>query len=277
MSTLFVAQQIFAPNNEAFEALHPATMELLQSTGGRGVLIETMQRHFLPLVLPTTNDVVPIGTNTTLGSAGLLLQKDASGVMSINGATFTARDTLAFNGIVHTIGAALLPNSAVATPAPAQAPASASAPTEASCGSYTCPQYMEPKQANQDCQESIADCQCISGYEIQQDDGSCLQSTSVADDADAAAVERLCNFQCPSNARRRENRQCWSNMDDCYCVSGYQKSGNACVQARVEEFVNRCMYTCPPNSSKRPNRNCIESFDDCQCNPGRIAISIGCV
>lgn len=276
---ILVSRQVFAPNNNAFEALHPMTMTLLQSNNGRGVLKETLQRHLLSVVLPTTNDVVPVGSTTKLASGGLLLNKDASGVMSINGATFTARDALAFNGLVHTIGSVLLPTTALATPAPAlriPSLAPVAVPTEVACANFECPQYMEAKP-NQECQESIADCQCITGYEMQQD-GSCVMPTNVTNVADAPAVEKLCSFQCPSNSKRRENRQCWSNMDDCYCISGYQKNGNVCIKTNVDQFVKeRCMYSCPPNSSKRSDRNCIESFADCQCNPGHISISIGCI
>jgi Fasciclin domain len=278
---ILVSRQVFAPNNDAFEALHPMTMTLLQSNNGRGVLTETLQRHLMSVVLPTTNDIVPVGSSTKLENGGLLLNKDASGVLSINGATFTTRDTLALNGLVHTIESVLLPTSAaaaVSTPAPAldiPSLAPVPMPTEVvACANFECPQYMEAKP-NQECQESIADCRCITGYEMQQD-GSCVMPTNNVTDA-APAVERLCNFQCPRNSRRRENRQCWSNIDDCTCINGYQKNGNTCVQTNVDQFVRRCMYSCPPNSSQRPDRTCIDSFADCQCNPGHISISIGCI
>ena len=88
-------------------------------------------------------------------------------------------------------------------------------------------------------------------------------------------VQEWCNadFQCPSGASRRPDRECYDSVHDCTCDDRSQKLlGGYCVQ----EWCN-ADFQCPSGASRRPDRECYDSIHDCACDdPSQRLRRSGC-
>ena len=76
-------------------------------------------------------------------------------------------------------------------------------------------------------------------------------------------VDPSCTFQCPPNARRIPDQDCYDAIDDCECDFGYMLVGDSCVPEDVS-----CNFQCPDNARRLPDRGCYDNFDDCECDFG---------
>ncbi|MGD8495978.1 MAG: fasciclin domain-containing protein [Gemmatimonadales bacterium] len=98
---------VFAPTDEAFDALPAGTVDALLLPENQDQLIDILTYHVVGDDLAAA-DVIAEATLTALNGDELTVTVDGSTVM-INDAAVTTTDIAARNGVVHVIDAVLLP------------------------------------------------------------------------------------------------------------------------------------------------------------------------
>ncbi|MBD2461472.1 fasciclin domain-containing protein [Oscillatoria sp. FACHB-1407] len=99
---------VFAPTNEAFEALPEGTVDQLLLPENREVLQQVLSYHVVPGNV-TSADITP-GEVTTVEGSPVNINTDA-GEVTVGEATVVEPDIIASNGVVHGIDEVLLPPS----------------------------------------------------------------------------------------------------------------------------------------------------------------------
>lgn len=115
---------VFAPNNEAFAKIGQATVDFLQTEGGRSTLISILRYHILEegLVIPSVQ-VSKTRVGTLFGLTIGIEISEENGIILNGQATVVRADILANNGIVHTINEILdIPTSEPPTNSPTTNP-----------------------------------------------------------------------------------------------------------------------------------------------------------
>ena len=98
---------VFAPTNDAFNALPAGVVENLLLPCNKDALTEVLTYHVLPAEVPSSD--VTAGDVATVQGSNVTLATD-NGV-TVNDATVTIPDVEASNGVVHVIDAVLVPES----------------------------------------------------------------------------------------------------------------------------------------------------------------------
>jgi transforming growth factor-beta-induced protein len=99
---------VFAPTEEAFAALDPATVEFLISPEGRDMLTAILTYHVVPGKVYASE--VPLGQAVaTVNGASVQFSVGETGMLRIEEANIIATNILANNGVVHVIDAVILP------------------------------------------------------------------------------------------------------------------------------------------------------------------------
>lgn len=99
---------VFAPTDEAFAALPEGTVEKLLKPENKDTLVAILAYHVLPVEVPAA--AVETGSVNTLEGSPVEIEV-AEGAVTINGATVTATDIDASNGVIHVIDQVILPSS----------------------------------------------------------------------------------------------------------------------------------------------------------------------
>jgi uncharacterized surface protein with fasciclin (FAS1) repeats len=99
---------VFAPTNEAFEALPEGTLEQLLQPENQETLTQILTYHVLPLAVPAA-DVTTGEVETVAGAPLSITVDDASGSVMVNEAMVIQTDVEASNGVIHAIDQVLLP------------------------------------------------------------------------------------------------------------------------------------------------------------------------
>lgn len=97
---------VFAPTNEAFEALG-GTLETLLEPANKAELAEILTYHVVPEEL--TSSELSNGQQLKTVQGGSLEVKVAGGEVTVNGANVVTPDVEASNGVVHVIDEVLTP------------------------------------------------------------------------------------------------------------------------------------------------------------------------
>lgn len=98
---------VFAPVDAAFTALPAATLDAVLADPA--LLAKVLTYHVLPGVL--TIDQLPPGTYTTVAGVDLTITLDADGRTLVDGNPILVQNVRATNGVIHVIGAVLVPAS----------------------------------------------------------------------------------------------------------------------------------------------------------------------
>jgi uncharacterized surface protein with fasciclin (FAS1) repeats len=99
---------VFAPTNQAFEALPAGTLDQLLQPENQETLTQILTYHVLPQGV-TAAEIVAGEVDTVAGSPLTVTVDDATGNVSVNGATVVQADIPASNGVIHAIDQVLLP------------------------------------------------------------------------------------------------------------------------------------------------------------------------
>ena len=99
---------VFAPTNEAFEALPDGLLETLLKPENKDTLVTILTYHVLPVEVPAAA-VTPGSVNTLEGSPVDITVEDGS--VMVNEATVVQTDIEASNGVIHVIDQVLVPSS----------------------------------------------------------------------------------------------------------------------------------------------------------------------
>jgi uncharacterized surface protein with fasciclin (FAS1) repeats len=99
---------VFAPTNEAFEALPEGTVEQLLQPENQEALTQILTYHVLPQEVPAA-EVVSGDVDTVAGPPISINVDDATGSVMVNEATVIQADVQASNGVIHAIDQVLLP------------------------------------------------------------------------------------------------------------------------------------------------------------------------
>ncbi len=99
---------VFAPTNEAFEALPEGTLDQLLLPENQEALVQILTYHVLPQAVPAAQ-VVSGDVETVAGPPLSVNVDDATGNVSVNQATVVQADVQASNGVIHAIDQVLLP------------------------------------------------------------------------------------------------------------------------------------------------------------------------
>src|SRR6056297_1863002 len=98
---------VFAPTDAAFAALPEGTVESLLLPENRDQLVSILTYHVVPGKV-TSGDVVKLDSAATVNGQSVAI--DASGgKVTVDGATVTAVDIAASNGVIHVIDQVILP------------------------------------------------------------------------------------------------------------------------------------------------------------------------
>ncbi len=120
---------VFAPTNAAFAALPAGTLDKLLADP-KGALTDILKLHVIAGSVDAAAATAAVGTEVeTLG--GKVAVAKAGDKLTIGGATITATDIKASNGIIHVIDAVITAPAAAAT---AETTAEAPTPTEVATG-----------------------------------------------------------------------------------------------------------------------------------------------
>lgn len=98
---------VFAPTNEAFEALPDGVLDKLLEPENSEALSSILTYHVLPAEL--TSDVIEPGDVKTVEGSSVTLATD--GGVTVNDAKVVQADVRASNGVIHAIDAVLIPDS----------------------------------------------------------------------------------------------------------------------------------------------------------------------
>jgi uncharacterized surface protein with fasciclin (FAS1) repeats len=99
---------VFAPTNEAFNALPPETLQALLRPENKEALTRILTYHVVPQSVTSTQ--IASGEVPTVEGKPLTAQVDsASSSVKVNDATVTKADISASNGVIHAIDQVLLP------------------------------------------------------------------------------------------------------------------------------------------------------------------------
>ncbi|MBM2575075.1 fasciclin domain-containing protein [Jannaschia sp. Os4] len=99
---------VFAPTDEAFAALPAGTVESLLLPENRDRLVSILTYHVAPDSYPAEALLGQRGRIPT--AQGGRLRIDGTDGVSVDGATVTAPDVFATNGVIHVIDAVLMPD-----------------------------------------------------------------------------------------------------------------------------------------------------------------------
>jgi len=97
---------VFAPTNEAFEALPPETLDQLLQPENQQMLAQILSYHVVPQEVPSS--AVSTGEVDTVAGAPLEVTVDGESVM-VNNATVIQTDIEASNGVIHAVDQVILP------------------------------------------------------------------------------------------------------------------------------------------------------------------------
>jgi uncharacterized surface protein with fasciclin (FAS1) repeats len=104
---------VFAPTDEAFDALPAGTVESLLKPENKAKLAAILSYHVLPRQL-TSNQLpgrtIHVRTIKSAGDRLLSVRKSGSGV-TVDGANVVSADIKASNGVIHVIDKVMLPSS----------------------------------------------------------------------------------------------------------------------------------------------------------------------
>lgn len=105
---------VFAPTDDAFDALPAGTVENLLKPENKDQLVAVLTYHVLPREL--SSDMLPsrtihVKTIKTGGDRTLAVTKARNGSVTVDGANVVAADIAADNGIIHVIDKVMLPSS----------------------------------------------------------------------------------------------------------------------------------------------------------------------
>jgi uncharacterized surface protein with fasciclin (FAS1) repeats len=98
---------VFAPTNEAFNALPKGTVDNLLKPNMKKDLVNVLTYHVVPGALKASDLTDGMTLTTVQGQKLKVSQKD--GVWMINNAKVTIADVVSSNGVTHVIDAVLLP------------------------------------------------------------------------------------------------------------------------------------------------------------------------
>ncbi|MGB0297427.1 MAG: fasciclin domain-containing protein [bacterium] len=100
---------VFAPTNEAFAKLPEGTVESLLKPENKDKLISVLTYHVVPGKV-MSKDIKPSQMVQTVNGQQVSI-KLSYGKVSVDGATVTAADVEADNGVIHVIDTVILPKS----------------------------------------------------------------------------------------------------------------------------------------------------------------------
>jgi uncharacterized surface protein with fasciclin (FAS1) repeats len=100
---------VFAPTNEAFAKLPEGTVESLLKPENKDKLISVLTYHVVPGKV-MSKDIKPSQMVKTVNGQQVSI-KLSYGKVSVDGATVTAADVEADNGVIHVIDTVILPKS----------------------------------------------------------------------------------------------------------------------------------------------------------------------
>ncbi len=99
---------VFAPTNEAFEALPEGTLDELLLPANQDLLRQVLSYHVVQQEVTTANATT--GEVPTAAGSPLALQVDAStGTVTVNNVEVTEADIPASNGVIHAVDEVILP------------------------------------------------------------------------------------------------------------------------------------------------------------------------
>ncbi len=98
---------VFAPTNEAFEALPEGLVDTLLLEENRDVLTQILTYHVVPGEV--TSDMVAPGDVATVEGSDITVSVADDGTVMVNDAAVVAVDVMASNGVIHVIDAVLVP------------------------------------------------------------------------------------------------------------------------------------------------------------------------
>lgn len=105
---------VFAPTDDAFDALPDGTVENLLKPENKDQLVAVLTYHVLPRELASNmlpGRTIHVKTIKTGGDKTLAVTKSRSGAVTVDGAKVVAADIAADNGIIHVIDKVMLPSS----------------------------------------------------------------------------------------------------------------------------------------------------------------------
>ena len=97
---------VFAPTNEAFDALPEGVLDKLLLPENKEVLADILTYHVVAGEI--TSDQIEPGKVATVEGADITITTDDGGVQ-VDGATVVTADVMADNGVIHVIDAVILP------------------------------------------------------------------------------------------------------------------------------------------------------------------------
>ena len=97
---------VFAPTDQAFEALPAGVLDKLLLPENQEVLSQILTYHVIPAEVPSS-EITPGAVETVEGEA-VDIAVDG-GTVSVNGATVAMPDVMASNGVIHVIDSVLVP------------------------------------------------------------------------------------------------------------------------------------------------------------------------
>ena len=98
---------VFAPTDEAFAKLPAGTVESLLKPENKAKLVAVLTYHVVPGKVMAA-DVVKLTSATTVNGQDATI-KVVDGKVMVDGATVTATDIAASNGVIHVIDSVILP------------------------------------------------------------------------------------------------------------------------------------------------------------------------
>ncbi|MBZ0222887.1 MAG: fasciclin domain-containing protein [Dokdonella sp.] len=104
---------VFAPTDDAFDALPAGTVENLLKPENKDQLVAVLTYHVLPRELASSmlpSRTIHVKTIKTGGDRTLAVTKSRDGSVTVDGANVVAADIAADNGIIHVIDKVMLPS-----------------------------------------------------------------------------------------------------------------------------------------------------------------------